>query len=151
MEGMAVELPAMNNYEDLMQACCCIGPKKAYLVDLPRGMKKEKLSQFFTGLESLKNGVVYDKRYAFRKVRFNRPQVIVFSNSMPDVSLMSMDRWDMYRILSDHSLQRIHESEYMAALRPYDDTDDPPRRRRRVDPLFVHNGDPWRDHAQARL
>lgn len=152
-DGLAVEVPAMNNYEDLMQACLCIGPKPAYVVDLPRGMKKEKMAQFFSGLESLKNGVVYDKRYQFRKIRFDRPQVVVFTNTMPDISLMSIDRWEIYRITPGHELVAVDRREIdgISRLREHDTDEHEPARARRRTLLFEHDGSLWRDHAQAQL
>jgi hypothetical protein len=103
-EGLAYEIPPMRMMEDIMQCVQAINPKKAYLIDLPRGMKKDKLSDFYSGLESLKNGVSYDKRYSFKKRRMDRPQVIVFTNTYPDWLLMSADRWEVWDMQEDKSL-----------------------------------------------
>lgn len=103
-DGIAYEIPPMRMMEDIMQCVQAINPKKCYLIDLPRGMKKEKLSDFYSGLESLKNGVSYDKRYSFKKRRMDRPQVIVFTNTYPDWLLMSADRWEVWDMQPDKSL-----------------------------------------------
>ena len=39
--------------EDIMQACMNIKPQKAYFIDMPRGMRKNHLVGFFSGIESL--------------------------------------------------------------------------------------------------
>lgn len=97
-QGLAYELPMMNCMEDIMQCAMSIEPQKCYLVDMPKGLKKEKLAAFYGGLECLKNGVMYDKRYAFKKRRIARPQIIVFTNAMPDFNLLSRDRWHVHRL-----------------------------------------------------
>jgi len=84
-----------------MQCCMGIPPQKAYLIDMPRGMKKEKLAGFYSGLEALKNGTMYDKRHSFRKRRIDRPQIWVFTNHIPDVTLMSRDRWIIYQMTEE--------------------------------------------------
>ena len=38
--------------------------RKAYAIDLPRGMNKKGLADFYSGIEVIKNGVAYDKRYS---------------------------------------------------------------------------------------
>lgn len=101
-EKLAYEIPPMTSMEDIMQCCMGISAKKCYIVDMPRAMKKDKLAGFYAGLESLKNGVMYDKRYAFKKRRIDRPQIVVFTNQLPDVSLLSPDRWDLYKIIDQN-------------------------------------------------
>lgn len=103
-EGLAYEIPPMTCMEDIMQCCMGIGAQKAYLVDMPRAMKKDKLAGFYSGLEALKNGVMYDKRYAFKKRRIDRPQIVVFTNSLPEFTLMSLDRWKVYKVCEDKSV-----------------------------------------------
>lgn len=95
--GMVV--PPMRNLEDIMQFCMCQKPAKAYLIDLPRAMKKDHLCEFYAGLESLKNGFLYDKRYKGTKKWIDRPAVIVFSNTLPDRHAMSQDRWKIWSIV----------------------------------------------------
>lgn len=65
---------------------------------MPRGMKKDKLGDFYSGIEVIKNGVAYDKRYSAKKIRFDRPRIIVFSNELPNFELMSEDRWKLWTI-----------------------------------------------------
>lgn len=106
-EGLAYEIPPMTCMEDIMQCCMGIKPQKCYLIDMPRGMKKDKLAGFYSGIEALKNGVMYDKRYKFDKRRISRPQIIIFTNTWPDISLMSLDRWCIWEMQEDKSLKLI--------------------------------------------
>jgi len=106
-EGLAFELPPMKLMEDIMQFVYGFNNQKVYLVDMPRAMKKDKLGDFYAGLECLKNGVCYDKRYSAKKRRFDRPQIIVFTNVLPEWSFMSRDRWEVYEMSPFYSLHRL--------------------------------------------
>jgi hypothetical protein len=104
--GLAYEVPPFRQMEDLMQCVMEIKTYPCYIVDMPRGMKKDKLSEFYAGLESIKNGIAYDKRYHFRKKRFDSPQVLVFTNVLPIMDLLSKDRWEIYEMTPEKSLRR---------------------------------------------
>lgn len=106
--GIAYEVPPFRSMEDILACAMEVGAQPCYLIDMPRGMKKDKLGEFYSGLETLKNGVAYDKRYKFRKVRFDRPQIIVFTNSLPVWNLMSPGRWDVWEMQNDKSLKKYH-------------------------------------------
>eukprot|EP00969_Alexandrium_andersonii_P337475 14915970-Alexandrium_andersonii.AAC.1 len=73
---------------------------------MPRSPPKHELGEFFTGIESIEKGVAYDKRYSLKKVRFDRPQVLVFTNRMPMFRHLSEDRWQVHAVLRDYSLQK---------------------------------------------
>jgi hypothetical protein len=105
--SLAFEIPPLTGMEDIMQFCMGFKSQKVYLVDMPRAMKKDKLAGFYSGLESLKNGYIYDKRYAAKRRRFDRPQVIVFTNVMPEWKFMSLDRWEPWTMQPDHSLTKL--------------------------------------------
>lgn len=95
---LAYEIPPMSCMEDIMQCCMCIKEQKCYVIDMPRAMKKDKLAGFYSGLEALKNGTMYDKRHHFDKRRIDRPQILVFTNRFPDIELMSLDRWKIWEL-----------------------------------------------------
>lgn len=107
-EGLCEELPAMRLMDDIFQWVCSRPIKKCYLVDMPRGMKKDRLGDFYSGIEVIKNGVAYDKRYNAKKVRFDRPRVFVFTNCLPNLELMSRDRWVIWKITKDYDIEVIH-------------------------------------------
>jgi hypothetical protein len=94
-------LPPMMSFEDIMQACMNIPAQKAYIIDIPKGLKKDRMASFYAGIEWLKNGVMYDKRYTFKKRRIDCPQIFVFTNHHPDTSLLSKDRWVGYTVTKD--------------------------------------------------
>lgn len=96
--GVAEEIPPYRLMDDIFAWVCTRPIKKCYLIDLPRGMKKDKLGDFYSGIEVIKNGVAYDKRYSGTKKRFDRPRVFVFTNTLPVLSLMSIDRWRLWTV-----------------------------------------------------
>lgn len=96
--GLAEEVPPYRLMDDIFQWVCTRETKKCYIFDMPRGMKKDKLADFYAGIEVIKNGVAYDKRHRATKIRFNRPRVFVFTNTLPVFDLMSKDRWNIWNI-----------------------------------------------------
>lgn len=96
--GIAEEIPPHRLMDDIFQWVCTRPIKECYVVDMPRGMKKDKLGDFYSGIEVIKNGVAYDKRYSARKIRFDRPRIFVFTNMLPEFKLMSRDRWNVWEI-----------------------------------------------------
>ena len=71
-------------------------------------MKKDKLGEFYAGIEMIKNGYAYDKRYSPTKVRFGRPNIIIFTNTLPEWSLMSLDRWKPFSLIADYNTEPIN-------------------------------------------
>ena len=108
-----VQLPACRDYDKIMQYAYSTvhgiqdddkRENLTFLVDMPRGMKKEKLAGFFSGVEEVQNGHLWDTRYEAKKVYISRPRVFVFTNTVPDINLLSADRWQMWRVTSDFDL-----------------------------------------------
>ena len=73
------EIPVMNNCEDLMQAVQGMPECPCFAMDMPRAIAKDKLYSLYAGLECVKNGLTYDKRYNFEKRRMTRPVQLVFA------------------------------------------------------------------------
>jgi len=103
--GLSEEVPPFRMMDDIFQWVCSRPIKKSYIVDMPRGMKKDRLGDFYSGIEVIKNGVAYDKRYSAKKRRFDRPRVFVFTNTLPNLSLVSADRWKIWIIDSSYTLK----------------------------------------------
>ena len=86
----AYEIPPFRLMEDIMAYAHANRGWKCYTVDMPRGMKHSKLHDFFTGIEMLKNGLIVEKRYQAKKQRMNRPHIWIFTNTRPDLTLLSI-------------------------------------------------------------
>jgi hypothetical protein len=106
-QGIAEEVPPFRLMDDIFQWVASRPIKECYLFDMPRGMKKDKLADFYAGIEVIKNGVAYDKRYNAKKIRFNRPRVFVFTNTLPAFNLMSKDRWKVWTFYNNDLKEMI--------------------------------------------
>lgn len=65
------------------------------LIDCPRSMS-EFIS--YQAIEKLKDGLLYSGKYEGGMLRFNTPHVIAFSNSEPNMDMMSEDRWNIIEV-----------------------------------------------------
>lgn len=52
----------------------------------------------YSTMEDLKNGHLFSAKYESCAKRFNPPHVIVFANTLPEFSKMSLDRWVVYTL-----------------------------------------------------
>lgn len=104
-KGLAFEVPPLTSAEDLAQFVFDFPISRCYLIDLPKAMPKAKLAGLYAGIEQLKNGKVYNKRYKGQKKSFDRPNVIVFSNQMPKLEWLSADRWNIHTITDEKDFQ----------------------------------------------
>lgn len=105
--GLGFEVPPFRQMEDIMQFAHSFPNQKTYLIDMPRAMKKDKLGEFYAGLECLKNGKLYDKRNFGKARRMSRPNVIVFTNVLPAWDCMSLDRWQVWCMTKDFRLEAL--------------------------------------------
>ena len=114
--NLAVDIPPLRNMEDIMAWGLCeiknsqgvdwYNNPKAFVIDMPRGMKKDKLGEFYAGIETMKDGRFYDKRYEAQKCRIGRPRVFIFSNALPKFDLLSRDRWNVWLLDDDLKLNK---------------------------------------------
>lgn len=95
--GVCHTMPYVREAKDVM-AVALATLSKAYIIDFPRGASRHNQDAFYTGIESLKNGDAADMRYTYRRKRFSRPNIVLFTNTMPDLSLLSGDRWKFWKI-----------------------------------------------------
>ncbi len=91
-------LPFCNNYKDIMRMVCDMPTSKMYVLDMPRAIDKERLGALYSAIESIKDGYAYDDRYSFKEKIFDCPNIWVFTNTVPDLTYMSPDRWKFWEI-----------------------------------------------------
>lgn len=75
------------------------------IFDIPRETKPEHVS--YTSLEMLKNGIVENHKFECKTFLCHTPHIFVFSNTLPVMSRMSLDRWKIYEINSSKELEAI--------------------------------------------
>lgn len=114
----AVKIPALKDGNDIMGFVCSTFDRKnckTYMFDVVRAHDARNLKELFKGIESLKDGFVYDKRYKGVKIQFTRPRIIIFTNFTPKemVNCLSLDRWDFnYLNPKTWKLQKIKTPGY---------------------------------------
>lgn len=105
VHNVAKTIPFCNDYKDIMRMVMDMPKVGAYIIDMPRAIKKEKLYQLFAGIETIKDGYAYDDRYTFKDEYFDCPGILVFTNNCPDLTLLSQDRWKLWKISEDFKLE----------------------------------------------
>lgn len=96
--GIGRAIPFTNDYRDMMRMVMDTETKSLYIIDIPRALRKDQLFQFFSGIESLKDGYAYDDRYSFKEKYFDCPNIWVFMNTKPETEYLSKDRWVFWEI-----------------------------------------------------
>lgn len=103
----AIDCPPINDCKELIQYVCneCMDNELRtpglVFVDLPRAMNKDGLYGIYSAIEQIKKGKLVDTRYHGRKWWIDSPRIWVFSNHLPDLSLLSNDRWRIWTINKD--------------------------------------------------
>jgi len=108
---LARQLPYCNDYKDIMRMVMDMPTSNAYIIDMPRAISKDKLFQLFGGIETVKSGYAYDDRYSFKDKYFDCPNIFVFMNTLPDLTLLSGDRWKIWEIVDD-TLTAYHNADF---------------------------------------
>lgn len=94
----AMKVPYVNDLKDIMRMVMDMPKYGAYIIDLPRALNKDKMYNFYSGMEDVKNGYAYDDRYHFKHDVFDCPQIVIFTNRLPPEEMLSRDRWVVWTI-----------------------------------------------------
>lgn len=62
---------------------------------------------FYESLVALADGFMTRHKYTGGNIRWKARHVVLFTNFMPDINVVSKDRWEIYNICSDDLLERI--------------------------------------------
>lgn len=109
---LARALPPVNDYKDLLRMVCDLPTSRCYIFDMPRSLNKDRLYQFFSAVETIKDGYAYDDRYNFREKVFDCPNIWIFTNTFPDFNMLSLDRWKLWTINDNYELVKKELKEY---------------------------------------
>lgn len=111
VRGLAMRLPMLNDTKDMSRAILDMKKQRTYIFDIPRATDKKFMRNFWAAMEELKNGYAYDDRHSFRYEIFEPPHVWIFTNSIPDVSTLTSDRWNLWTITKELRLVPFVEKE----------------------------------------
>lgn len=91
---------SMSSAEDMLQALCDMtenGWEGIVIVDLPRATREDYWYKLACALETIKSGILYDKRYHFRQTIIEPPKLMVLCNNEPPEGVFSRDVWNIIR------------------------------------------------------
>lgn len=87
--------PTVDNVKQIIQWVCAGYQGQPYIViDIPRSAKWNQ--SLYTGIEAIKDGIVYDTRYSSKLRDIWGCKILVLTNSMPNLDALSKDRWVIY-------------------------------------------------------
>lgn len=104
------DMPVLNDFDKIINTLCdiCIGSSNrspaGVFFDMPRATNKEGLAPFFSAVEQIKKGKLFDVRYRYRSYWIDSPVIWVFTNAVPDEDLLSRDRWKLWALNDDKEL-----------------------------------------------
>lgn len=96
---LAMCIPVINDYKDIMRMVMDRPKVGGYIIDMPRALPKSNLKAIFSAIEDIKNGYAFDDRYQFKEEYFDNPVIWVFMNAVPEMNMLSNDRWNIYKIV----------------------------------------------------
>jgi len=125
-KGLAYEhdacvIPLGLSSAQMKSALVNAGPKRIYVIDLPRNNKS--YTDTFDCCEEIKRGFITSPFYGkLTQLFMPRPHIVLFANEMPDVSLLSLDMWKIYTLddkmdLVHHKTLGILEAQKISKLR----------------------------------
>ncbi len=104
--GLARKIPMLESYKDFMRMVMDCPTNDLYLVDFPRSLNKTNCGGFWSAIETVKDGYAYDDRYGFREKYFDCPNIWVFTNTEPDTTMLSNDRWVFWNVSESGDLHK---------------------------------------------
>lgn len=118
----AINIPPLNDFKECVQLVMGKGKCQAYTIDMPRAMKKDKLGDFWSFIEQLKSGHVWDTRYKYQEMWMDSPTIWVFTNTLPNFNLLSKDRWVLWQV----------ENNKLIPYTPIAEVEMPPAKRQKI-------------------
>jgi len=93
-------IPAMKDSKEMIRAVFCLDTAPVYFFDIPKATKgsDSKIREMYCAIEEIKSGFVFEDRYKFTQKLIPRAHVWVFTNTIPDINLLSRDRWVFWMI-----------------------------------------------------
>lgn len=92
-----------------------------YIMDLTRSIEGHVN---YGVLEAIKNGCVFSSKYDSQMKIFKPPKVLVLSNFQPDLTKLSMDRWDIITVKQPLNFPQLHPNPNIDYEKDYDVLDE---------------------------
>lgn len=79
--------------------------RSTLMIDMSRST--EDHVGFYQVLEEIQNGRMTVVKYKGKKLRFDKPHLVVFANYMPKIEAVSVDRWHIYKIIKPKTVDGV--------------------------------------------
>lgn len=101
--------PTVDNVKQIIQWVCAGYQGQPYIViDIPRSAKWNQ--SLYTGIEAIKDGIVYDTRYTSKLRDIWGCKILVLTNSKPNLDALSKDRWVIYEEKSTKNAEHLSDA-----------------------------------------
>lgn len=98
--------PTAQDVRAIIQYVCAGYQGQPYIIiDIPRSAKWNE--SLYTGIETIKDGIVYDTRYTARVRDIWGVKVLVMTNTLPKLDALSKDRWQILANNCDKSIWEV--------------------------------------------
>jgi len=115
---------------DLLNLVSQFPNRQCYLFDLAKSRPQDfARDDIASAMEGIKNGLFINTKYQTCQVLMRCPHIWIFTNSVPNLSSMSADRWRLWEIDSSRTLVRL-SSARLAAIRKAEQRAVSPKRSR---------------------
>ena len=86
-----------------------LGPKRLYIIGLARSKRKnDSERELLSAIEDLKSGLVLNVMYGSAdNLIIDPPHIIVSSNYVMDLGILSEDRWEVYKLSKNKDLKKL--------------------------------------------
>ena len=103
-----IKLP-FGTSSQLRSAVISAGRRKLYIIDIPRTVgDDDDLNALISTVEDIKNGYVVSSMYGkYQDLFMEPPHIVIFSNDRAPVLSLSNDRWSLYKITKELTLDSV--------------------------------------------
>lgn len=99
--------PTAKDVKSIIQYVCSgYQGQPIIIIDIPRSAKWDE--SLYCGIETIKDGIVYDTRYSAKLRDIWGCKVLVLTNTLPKLDALSMDRWDIWCKNTDDTLWKVN-------------------------------------------
>lgn len=131
------KLPIFNGIKEAMGWAYSFADAKVYIMDVPRAVGKDRMTEMMGMLEELKSGYVYETRYKGQERYLAvTPAIWVFTNKVPAFDQLSGDRWKFWRIVQQTLVPFIPPAQIRGLEDPIMEDDDMAENDLNLDPVF---------------
>lgn len=97
----------IGNASDILNLVYKLQGHKIYIFDISRTVRQGAMTEIYQALEAVKNGYFINTKYDTGVCCMAIPHVVVFSNHLPKMSALSLDRWKI------HDMSQMSQDNYM--------------------------------------